>query len=343
MQLRRVWDGAEAAVQLRAGRGWIDVREVLARLSAPPAKSDVERWSSDIVALLGAPSDLHAKVAAAATNHPAVAVAEAGATVLAPFEPRSFRDFMLYERHAVDAARGFVRTFMPHLLPFTRAYEAVTGRDFPKFRPAPLWHRQPIYYMGNHLAFVTDGAPVAYPSYTRALDYELELGFVLSAGLLNASPDEAEAAIGGFVVLNDLSARDVQREEMDSGFGPQKAKHFATAISSVVVGADEVLSRWRSLKGYVRINGQLVAEPVAANPRWSLGEVLAHASRSERLHPGELFGTGTFPGGSGIETGHLLSVGDTIEIGIEGVGALTNTIVAEEDIAIEGCRSVEAD
>jgi 2-keto-4-pentenoate hydratase/2-oxohepta-3-ene-1,7-dioic acid hydratase in catechol pathway len=178
--------------------------------------------------------------------------------------------------------------------------------------------------MGNHLAFVTDGAAVASPSYTHAFDYELELGFVPAAFSMRA--EEAETAIGGFVVLNDSSARDVQREEMNSGFGPQKAKHFASAISNVGVTADEVLPRWRSLKGYVRINGFLVAEPVAENPRWSLGEVLTHASRSEHLHPGELFGTGTFPGGSGIETGHLLSVGDVIEIGIEGVGALTNCI-----------------
>lgn len=330
MQLRRVWDGAKAVVQLRAGRGWIDVREVLARLSVKPA--EVESWSTDIVALLGAPPSLLANLARAAANFPADAGSDTGAAVLIPFEPRSYRDFMLYERHAVDAARGFVRTFMPRLLPITRAYEAATGRDFPKFRPAPLWYRQPIYYMGNHLAFVTDGAAVARPTYTHALDYELELGFVLSGGLFNASPEEAEAAIGGFVVLNDFSARDVQREEMNSGFGPQKAKHFASAISNVVVTADEVLPRWRSLKGYVRINGHLVAEPRSENPRWSLGEALAHASRSERLHPGEFFATGTFPGGSGIETGHLLSVGDVVEIGIDGIGALKNRIIEEKDI-----------
>ena len=75
------------------------------------------------------------------------------------------------------------------------------------FRPRPLWHRQPIYYMGNHLAFVTDGAAVASPSYTHAFDYELELGFVLSGSLFNARPEEAETAIGGFEVLNDFGAR----------------------------------------------------------------------------------------------------------------------------------------
>jgi 2-keto-4-pentenoate hydratase/2-oxohepta-3-ene-1,7-dioic acid hydratase in catechol pathway len=249
---------------------------------------------------------------------------------------------MLYERHAVDAARGFVRCFMPKLLPIVRTYEALTGRDFPKLKPRPLWYHQPVYYMGNHLAFVTDGADVAIPSYTRALDYELELGFVISHGLFNAIPEEGESAIGGFVVLNDFSARDVQLEEMSSGFGPQKAKHFTSAISNVLVTADEVLPSWRSLKGYVKINGHLIAETTSENPRWSLGEVLAHASRSERLYPGEFFGTGTFPGGSGIETGQFLSEGDTVEIGIDGVGSLTNRIIAEKGVENEGHRSIEA-
>jgi hypothetical protein len=80
---------------------------------------------------LGAPQGLLAKVAGAVTNSAVDAGEKAGAVVLAPFEPRSFRDFMLYERHAINAARGFVRTFMPRVLPITRAYEAVTGRDFP--------------------------------------------------------------------------------------------------------------------------------------------------------------------------------------------------------------------
>src|SRR6185436_5284708 len=119
-------------------------------------------------------------------------------------------------------------------------------------------------------------------------------------------------AIGGFVVLNDFSARDVQHQEMRSGFGPQKAKHFSNVISTTVVSADAILPHWCSLRGFVRINGELVAEPTSADPRWSLGEAIAHASRCERLYPGEFFGSGTLPGGSGIEVGRLLSAGDVI-------------------------------
>lgn len=96
-----------------------------------------------------------------------------------PFEPRSFRDFMLFEEHAIAAARGYARRFMPAAYPIANAYERLTGKTFPGFKPKPLWYRQPTYYMGNHLTFVPSGTPIETPSYTQALDYELELGFVL--------------------------------------------------------------------------------------------------------------------------------------------------------------------
>ena len=115
MRFRRVWDSSKAVVQLRTRRGWMNMREVLTRLSAQPAKADIELWSTDVVALLGAPQGLLAKVAGAVTNSAVDAGEKAGAVVLAPFEPRSFRDFMLYERHAINAARGLVRTFMPRV------------------------------------------------------------------------------------------------------------------------------------------------------------------------------------------------------------------------------------
>jgi 2-keto-4-pentenoate hydratase/2-oxohepta-3-ene-1,7-dioic acid hydratase in catechol pathway len=324
MKLRRVLAAGTPAVQIATSQGWVAASRVMPQQETAP-------WAHDIVALLGAPADVrtHLAIAAASLSPDA----EGEHAPLLPFAPRSFRDFMLYERHAIDAARGFVRTFLPRAWPLVRAYEAVIGPPFPALKPHRLWYRQPIYYMGNALAFAGDGDAIAIPHYTQALDYELELGFVLARDLCDATPDEAEAAIGGFVVVNDFSARDVQMEEMRSGFGPQKAKHFRSALSAEVVSADEILPRWRDLKGFVRLNGRLVAEPSSAGARWSLGEALAHVSCSERLYPGELFATGTLPGGSGIESGRLLKAGDTLEIGIAGVGTLRNTIVSREEEA----------
>lgn len=330
MRLRRVQDGGAARIEVDAGGGFVALGDVLSRLPVTPAEAAT--WSHDMIAFLAAPTSVRADVGSTARTMAAAGVANPrGASAMLPFEPRSFRDFMIYERHAIDAARGFVRSFMPRLAPLTRAYEAATGRDFPAFRPKRLWHRQPVYYMGNHLAFVPDGAAIVRPAYTRALDFELELGIVLARPLYNATPAVAEQAIGGFVVVNDLSARDVQLDEMASGFGPQKAKHFANAVSTTVATADAILPRWRQLQGTVVLNGRRVAEPTTANPRWSLGEMLAHASLGEHLLPGELLATGTLPGGSGIESGHLLVPGDVIEVGIEGIGTVANRIVSEEE------------
>jgi 2-keto-4-pentenoate hydratase/2-oxohepta-3-ene-1,7-dioic acid hydratase in catechol pathway len=324
MRLRRVRRQTDLYLELHSPQGWVAVSKALARQGISDT-AEARSWAVDLIALLGAPAEVRALITAAANDIEPEATPDSD--VVIPFEPRSFRDFMLYEAHAIAATRGFVHAFMPGAARIVTAYEAVTGLIFPKLRPHALWYRQPIYYIGNHLTVATDGDEVTIPSYTQALDYELELGFVLARPLRDATPDAAEAAIGGFVVLNDFSARDVQADEMASGFGPQKAKHFASAISKVVVTADEILPRWRHLKGSVRLNGSLITETSTAGAKWSLGEIVAHAARSESLQAGELFGTGTLPGGSGIETGHLLTRGDRIEIGIEGVGTLANRIV----------------
>lgn len=251
---------------------------------------------------------------------------EANGTAL-PFQPLSFRDFMLYESHVINASRGYARRFLPGLHRLASAYESLTGRTFPAFKPRPLWYRQPIYYMSNHLAFVPSGTPVRAPSYTSALDYELELGFVLAHPLFNASPEQALAAIGAFVVINDFSARDVQRDEMQSGFGPQKAKHFMSSMSETAVPANAVLPFVDDLKASVRINGREVVATSTAGMRYSIGEVLAHASREERLYPGELFATGTLPGGCALENGAWLKPGDVLHLQIDGVGEIEHPIL----------------
>ncbi|TVX94817.1 fumarylacetoacetate hydrolase family protein [Mycolicibacterium porcinum] len=245
---------------------------------------------------------------------------------LLPFQPVSFRDFMLYEQHNIDAARGLIRRFHPGLYRVTSLYERITGRPVPQFKPKPLFYRQPLYYMSNAQTFVPTGTPVAIPDYSQALDFELEIGFVLAAPLFNATAEEAAAAIGAFVVLNDFSARDVQRPEMLSGFGPQKSKHFASSMSDTAVTADEILPRIGALTGSVALNGSVVSTVSSAGMQHTLGEVLAHASRCEPLCPGELFGTGTLPGGSGMETGHWLHPGDTLMLTLDGIGRIEHRI-----------------
>ncbi|QGW26434.1 MULTISPECIES: fumarylacetoacetate hydrolase family protein [unclassified Dietzia] len=250
---------------------------------------------------------------------------ESGGDVLTPFAPLSFRDFMLYEQHVIAASRGIARTYLPRAHRFTSLYERVTRRTFPKFAPPALWYDQPIYYMGNALTFVPSGTPVAAPAYADSLDYELELGVVLNAPLRDATPEEAAGAIGGYVVLNDFSVRNVQLKEMRSGFGPQKSKHFLSSMSADLVAADAV--DVTDLAASVSVNGTVVATGSTRNPAYSLGEALAHASRGEQLYPGELFGSGTLPGCSGIEAGVVLRPGDVLELDLSGVGTIRHPII----------------
>lgn len=248
-------------------------------------------------------------------------------TIVLPFQPLSFRDFLLFEKHFIDASRGFVKRFLPQKYKITSCYESLTGKIFPKFKPAALWYKQPLYYFGNHLNFITTGEAIFKPSYTQALDYELELGAILAKPLLNASPTEAEKAIGGYVVLNDISARDVQMAEMKSGFGPQKAKHFLNAMSHIVVTADEISERINQLRGSIIIDGMKCATCTTSNMQYTLGEAIAYVSRSEQLHVGELFGSGTLPGGSGMENDHWVHPGNLLTLEIDDIAKLTNKII----------------
>lgn len=251
--------------------------------------------------------------------------AEAGAPAL-PFSPRSFRDCMLFEQHWIQSSRGYARRFMPVAYRMARLVEIVSGRPFPAFKPHALAHRQPIYYFGNHLTFVPSGTPVRAPSYSKVLDYELELGLVLSQPLFNATPEQAVAAIGGFVVVNDWTARDVQRLEMQSGMGPQKSKHFISSMSATLVTADEVLPRIGALSAWVELNGRVVSRTSTQGMLFSLGELLAHLSCGERLQAGELIATGTLPHGCGMENGHWVKPGDVLRLGIDGVGEVEHRI-----------------
>lgn len=249
------------------------------------------------------------------------------ASIMLPFQPQSFRDFLLFEQHFIDASRGFVKRFLPHKYKITSCYESLMKKTFPKFKPAALWYKQPLYYFGNHLNFITFGEDIYQPSYTQALDYELELGAVLAKPLIDASPADAEKAIGGYVVLNDLSARDVQMAEMKSGFGPQKAKHFLNAMSHIVVTADEINDRVNQLKGRVIIDGVTCANCTTENMQYSLSEAIAYVSRNEQLHAGELFGSGTFPGGCGMENDHWIHRGNLLTLEIDTIAKLTNKII----------------
>lgn len=279
----------------------------------------------DLVSLLaGGETSLAKARAAIAAATEAADPTEAGL----PFRPRSIRAYMLWEDHFVNSSRMLVKRFFPR--PIARVvggYERLTGRTFPKLKPNARYYEAPVFYVANHTSVLADGEEMWWPSHTKALDFELELACVLAKPLVDATPEEAIDAVGGWFVLNDWTARDVQADDARRNvFGPViKAKSFATSIGPDVLSAD-ALPDWTALTGRVRVDGEVWCEGATANPQHSLGEMLAYASAGEKLDAGDVISTGTLPGCCGLELDRWVRPGQTVELEIDGIGTLANRI-----------------
>jgi 2-keto-4-pentenoate hydratase/2-oxohepta-3-ene-1,7-dioic acid hydratase in catechol pathway len=247
-----------------------------------------------------------------------------------PFRPRSMRAFMLWESHVIQSSRMLVKHFFPTPLWTAVSTFEKTGRTFPKLKPNRRFWETPTFYMGNHTMVLVDGQEMWWPSHTKALDFELELACVLAKPLADATPEEALAAVGGWFVLNDWSARDVQAEDARHNiFGPViKSKTFANSIGCDVMTADE-FGDWKQATGRVRVDGEVWCEGSTANPAHDIGEMLAYASKGERLDAGDIISTGTMPGCCGLELGRWLKPGQTVELEIDRIGTVSNRISAD--------------
>lgn len=240
-------------------------------------------------------------------------------------QPVQFRDCLLFEEHLVNSFAGLRKARadqMPDPAAALREFEEKGLYQVPK-----VWYQFPLYYKVNRFSFIGPNQDIEWPSYSELLDYELEYACVLSEQLKNASPEDAERAIFGYTIYNDVSARDTQSREMEGLLGPSKGKDFDTGnvIGPCIVTKDAFNPA--DSRMIARINGSVVCEGNTGSARWSFPEVIVHASRSETLMPGEFFGSGTVGGGCGLETGKFLSPGDVIELEVEGIGVLANRVV----------------
>lgn len=328
MKLRRSAEGLIA--QAEDGQ-WISL--VAARQLAGGDCELGELQATDLVAFLVGGEEVRAAAAAAiaaAARNPGAAAADPSDAVL-PFQPRSMRAFMLWESHYVASAQMLVKRFFPPpAAKVVGGYERITRRTFPKLKPNRRFYETPSFYVANHAAALADGEEMWWPSHTEFLDFELELAFVLSRPLADATPEQAAEAVGGWFVLNDWSARDVQAEDLrESPFGPVvKSKTFANSIGADVITADE-LPDWQGATGRVRVDGELWCEGSTAGAAHDVGAMLAYASAGERLHPGDVISTGTMPGCCGLELDRWIQVGQTVELEIDGIGTLRNRISAD--------------
>jgi len=292
------------------------------------------RWvrlpgEDDLLAFLAAGAAGRERAAAVIASADAVEADPASAGL--PFRPRSIRAFMLWESHVIASSRMLVKRFFPPpLWKVVSTYERVTGRTFPKLRPNDRFREAPTFYVANHTAVLGDGQDMWWPSHTKALDFELELACVLARPLVDATPEQALDAVGGWLVLNDWSARDVQADDARRiVFGPVvKSKSFANSIGCDVLTAD-ALPDWTAVTGRVRVDGEEWCAGATADPQHTLGAMLAYASAGERLDAGDVISTGTMPGCCGLELDRWVAVGQTVELEIDGIGTVTNRISAD--------------
>jgi 2-keto-4-pentenoate hydratase/2-oxohepta-3-ene-1,7-dioic acid hydratase in catechol pathway len=327
MKLRSTPEGV--IVEDPETRRWVSLPRAAAQAGFNPGSSLDKAAHGDILALLAGGEEARGQIGAllGAVNDDASVGADPAAAGL-PFSPRSMRAFSLWDSHYTGSARSLVKRFFP--APVRRlasGYERITRRTFPPFKPNSRFYETPAFYVGNHTALLGDGEKMPWPSHTRYLDFELELAFVLAGPLADATPAQAREAIGGWFVLNDWSARDVQAEEVRHGvFGPAvKSKTFANSIGSDVLTAAD-MPNWETATGSVRVDGEVWCEGTTAGAAHDVGAMLAHASAGERLDAGDIVSTGTMPGCCGLELDRWIQPGQTVELEIAGIGTLRNRI-----------------
>jgi 2-keto-4-pentenoate hydratase/2-oxohepta-3-ene-1,7-dioic acid hydratase in catechol pathway len=251
--------------------------------------------------------------------------------LLAPLpEPRQMRDAMSFERHIRQSPRG-----MRALEARTRGGEAAfrAALEAPLEEMAEIYRKMPIYYITNRFTVTGPGTTVLWPRYSETMDYELEIAVVTRRTRANIPAEQAGAHIFGYTIFNDFSARDQQRLEMLGRLGPAKGKSFdgSNAMGPWIVTPDE-LGDPQALKVEVRVNGETRATGETAHMLFSFEQILAHASRDETIHAGEFFGSGTVGNCCGLEIGRFLDSGDTIELIVDKIGVLRNTVVRQSAV-----------
>lgn len=254
----------------------------------------------DGVVDLGFDGDMVAFIDAGAPVGRRTTVGEA--RLLAPLRPRSLRDFLAFEGHLQNA--------------FSRL-----GRPIPQ-----EWYEVPAFYKGMPETVIGPEEELPWPSYTDRLDHELELAAVIGTGGRDIPKEEVLDHVFGYTIWNDMSARDVQTREMPVGLGPAKAKDWdgSNVLGPCLVTADEIDAS--GLGMVVRVNGELWGEDTSASMHHTFADMISYASQGQTLYPGEVFGSGTAAGGSGMEIDRWIKEGDVVEMEIEGIGILRNRV-----------------
>lgn len=208
------------------------------------------------------------------------------------------------------------------------AHEKHVKKGFEKRKePVPeAWYEIPAYYKGATQGFIGPEQDIIWPSYTKKLDYELELGCVIGKDGKNIKAKDAFHHIFGFTILNDVSARDIQKKEMAVRLGPAKGKDFCSVIGPVITTIDEFNYKEPELLMTATINGEEWSKGKSNDAHFSWAEMIEHASREEWLLATDFMGSGTVGTGCGLELDKWIQPGDSIELFVEKIGKLKNRV-----------------
>ncbi len=214
----------------------------------------------------------------------------------------TYRDFFIHEKHVTT---GFAKRNEPI--------------------PQP-WFEMPVYYKGGTTGFIGNEATIPWPSFSQQLDYELELAVVIGRDGKNVKAKDAYQHILGFTILNDISARDIQRKEMQVRLGPAKGKDWCSVLGPVIVTADEFGMKDPDLLMTASVNGEEWSRGRSGDGKWSWGEMIEHLTRDEWMRATDVLGSGTVGTGCGLELDKWINPGDVVELEIERLGKLRNIV-----------------
>jgi 2-keto-4-pentenoate hydratase/2-oxohepta-3-ene-1,7-dioic acid hydratase in catechol pathway len=215
--------------------------------------------------------------------------------------PRALRDFFAFEDHA-------------------KAGAARRGEPM-----QPAWYEQPVYYKGNPREVYGPDDVAPWPAFTRKLDFEHEIACVIGKKGRDVEIGDARGYIAGYMIFNDWSARDIQKNEMLCRMGPAKAKDFANGFGPYLLTSDE-LPEPSGLKMRAAVNGETWSEGDSSGRYWSFETMLSHVSQCETILPGDILGSGTYHKGCGLDMDRWLAPGDVLELSVDKLGTLRQTV-----------------
>ncbi len=257
---------------------------------------------------------------------PDEAVIEADkARLLCPIHPPRLRDTLMFLEHLEQGLDRWARNLAADEADPEAAFLSLkaTGR----YDLHPVFRRKVIYYNANHLAVSGPDEVIEWPQNSTNADFELEFACVMGRSIRNADETEAASAIFGYTIFNDWSARDLQLDFMLANLGPAGGKDFAggNTLGPCIVTADEIPDPY-NLAMTVRVNGATISNGSTASMHHKFEHGIAEFSQLDAIVPGEVIASGTVLNGSGYEQGMQLGDGDTVELEIEGIGVLRNSI-----------------